>query len=105
MPINNSRHFAIKDDNGKTKGRFSGVTPKQAARKAFTTIYKNGECALNQTFKFKIQEITQGSKRREFVYDGVREKLDTPSKYIIKTQSSIETITINYVNKIYKHKV
>jgi hypothetical protein len=67
-------------------GKYTGSNPLQAAKKAFTGICrrygngKEGECK----FHFSLQEITEGSKKSTFTYDGVRKRLVEPQ--IIKKE-------------------
>jgi hypothetical protein len=90
--------------NGETCGRYCGNKPKQAANKAFTNIIKkhNGEF-LGKSFEFELVECTRGSNKKTGKYVGVRSKLDTPLKIMIKKNTPTpKTIEYKFMNKITK---
>lgn len=68
----------VKDTTGRAKGkanlggRFMGVTPAQAARKAMSRVCRSsairGQCTLILT----IRETTRGGDHKEFTYRGKR---------------------------------
>lgn len=91
---------------GEVKGRFSGNKPKQAANKALTSIVKNSEDGdlTGQFINFSIIECTRGSKRKEYKYKGMREKLTTPMQVSIGSGAEQKNITYNFNNKVQKLK-
>lgn len=93
------RHFRILTDSisiqvpqenlPKNGGRFSGVMPMQAAKKAFTQIakaYQKASGNEESEFSFSISETTRGSARKTFSYTGSRVRLETPQ--VIKKQGT-----------------
>lgn len=85
-----------KDDTSKNGGRYNGTQPAQAAKKAFSQLAKrlhgNDPCEI----RFSIQECTQGSDKKVYVYVGQRTKLDTP-QVINKAGSEYQ---VSFVNKV-----
>ena len=88
-------------------GRFTGLTPYQAANKALSKYFRNKE-NLNlseNNVVFSIKESTRGSKRNTYTYKGNRVKLDVPITYVIKSVSGEErVITKQYKNQLIKLK-
>ncbi|AYV78166.1 MAG: hypothetical protein Edafosvirus6_15 [Edafosvirus sp.] len=99
------RYFRLLSDTG-TEGRFCGLKPKQAANKAFTSLIKSNKYKNGEDVKFKIQECTRGSKKRQFTYSGKRTKLDNPIHIQIGSavNGNAKIITYNYSNEIQKIK-
>jgi hypothetical protein len=87
-------------------GRFTGLTPYQAANKALSKFFrtlKNEDVSQNITFS--IRESTRGSKRNTYSYKGGRIKLATPIKYSIKSQEGeVREIVKEYKNQLVKVK-
>ena len=77
-------------------GRFTGLTPYQAANKALSKYYR--ETKPKQDIQFSIRESTRGSKRSTYTYNGARVKLDEPVKYTISNNGEDREI----VKKIQK---
>jgi len=102
-----TRSFKVKlpSDEG-FSGRFTGLTPYQAANKALSKYFRcaeNNEGDVNITFS--IKESTRGSKRHEYNYKGSRLKLEKPITYTIKSLSGEErVITKQYKNQLIKIK-
>ncbi len=99
------RSFKVKLPTGGElyEGRFTGLTPYQAANKALSKYYRetnNGKGKI----RFSIRESTRGSKRLVYHYNGYREKLKVPVEYVIKSGNENRTITKNYKNKLTKIK-
>jgi hypothetical protein len=99
------------DFEGRTKGRFSGKTPKQAARKAFTAIVKkygmNGHDVVDFPIKFRIVESTRGKRKRVHKYCGIRHRLHTPIRQVIQDShgnNGDKVIVYNYKNNIKRYK-
>lgn len=86
--------------NEQYSGRFTGLTPYQAANKALSKYYrevKNPKAGI----RFSIRESTRGSKRGTYTYSGSREKLETPITYEI---DGGRVITKNFKNRLTKVK-
>jgi len=103
-----TRSFKVKlpGDEGFT-GRFTGLTPYQAANKAlskhFRSLENNSEADVQ--VNFSIRESTRGSKRHEYNYKGSRIKLDQPITYTIKSDNGeARVITKQYKNQLIKVK-
>lgn len=79
---------------GRYTGKYTGSSPLQAARKAFSKLSKS----TSGQIKFGIQECTRGSKCKRFFYVGSRQKLKTPRIVQIGGRS----ITYKYKNKVYR---
>lgn len=85
-------------------GRFTGLTPYQAANKALSKYFRENKTAKNE-ITFSIRESTRGSKRSVYTYNGKREKLGTPVKYSIKgPDGNAREIVKEYKNKLTKVK-
>mgnify|MGYP001181684426 FL=1 len=82
------------------EGRFTGLTPYQAANKALSKYYRETNKPKKQ-ITFSIRESTRGSKRSTYTYNGRREKLKEPVQYSIKDG---RTIVKNYKNRLTKVK-
>ena len=81
-------------------GRFTGLTPYQAANKALSKYYRETKNA-KAGIKFSIKESTRGSKRGTYTYSGSREKLETPITYEIEDG---RVITKRFKNRLTKVK-
>ena len=81
-------------------GRFTGLTPYQAANKALSKYYRERKDA-KPGIKFSIKESTRGSKRGTYTYSGSRQKLETPITYEIEDG---RVITKRFKNKLTKVK-
>ena len=82
------------------EGRFTGLTPYQAANKALSKYYRETNKPKKE-IQFSIRESTRGSKRSVYTYNGRREKLETPVEYSIKDG---RTIVKHYKNRLIKVK-
>jgi hypothetical protein len=88
-------------------GRFTGLTPYQAANKALSKFFRNNENnnISTEPIVFSIKESTRGSKRHTYTYKGLRVKLDQAITYTIKSASGEErVITKQYKNQLIKVK-
>ena len=88
-------------------GRFTGLTPYQAANKALSKFFRNNENnnISTEPVVFSIKESTRGSKRHTYTYKGLRVKLDQAITYTIKSASGEErVITKQYKNQLIKVK-
>ncbi len=91
----------------KSHGRYTGVTPKQAASKGFTKMvqkYKKSGKAVPKSLTIFLRESTRGSSGKVYGYTAERQKLSTPQELtIVDTLSGDEKkITYEYRNKIRK---
>jgi len=85
-------------------GRFTGLTPYQAANKALSKYFRENK-NLKSEITFAIRESTRGSKRSTYTYNGKREKLADPVKYSIKgNDGQTREIVKEYKNKLVKVK-
>jgi hypothetical protein len=66
-------------------GRFTGLTPYQAANKALSKYYRETSKPKKE-IQFSIKESTRGSKRGTYTYNGARQKLSEPVKYTISSK-------------------
>lgn len=82
------------------KGRFTGLTPYQAANKALSKYYRENK-GKTAKILFTIKESTRASKRNVYPYEGKRIKLDKPIEYQI---DGGKTIVKKYKNKLRKIK-
>lgn len=107
----NVRYFKlINIKSGKTNGRYTGDTPKQAASKAYTKMvqkYKKDKKNLPKTSEIYLRESTRGSLKKIYGYQARRDKLDEPQKLVIHgdDENPTKTITYHFRNKIRKVKV
>ena len=83
------------------QGRFTGLTPYQAANKALSKYYRETEKPQPE-ITFSIKESTRGSKRSTYTYDGRREKLDVPVEYAIQDGRIITKNFKNFLTKVKK---
>ena len=85
-------------------GRFTGLTPYQAANKALSKYYRETKKPKNE-ITFSIRESTRGSKRSTYTYNGARHKLDVPVEYTISNAKGEDrTIVKKFKNKLTKVK-
>nr|QFG74667.1 MAG: hypothetical protein [Megaviridae environmental sample] len=82
------------------EGRFTGLTPYQAANKALSKYYRENKNPKSE-IRFSIKESTRGSKRSTYTYNGKREKLKIPVQYSIDNG---KTIVKNFKNRLTKIK-
>ena len=101
-----TRSFKVKLPGDESfTGRFTGLTPYQAANKALSKYFRGLETEDNSQVNFSIRESTRGSKRHEYVYKGSRLKLEKPIIYTIKSVTGDERIiTKQYKNQLIKIK-
>jgi hypothetical protein len=82
------------------EGRFTGLTPYQAANKALSKYFRETEKPQTK-ITFSICESTRKSKKSVYTYIGQRQKLDTPVTY--KIQDGREIVK-NFKNSLKKVK-
>ena len=91
----NLRSFKVKLPGSEAyAGRFTGLTPYQAANKALSKYFRENK-NVKTKISFTIKESTRSSKRNEYTYTGKR-KLETPIEYSI---GEGKLITKRYKNK------
>ncbi|XWV25777.1 hypothetical protein QJ857_gp1311 [Tupanvirus soda lake] len=102
------RYFKLFDPStGKSFGRFTGDTPKQAASKGFTkmlqTIKQSGKEPPSST-KIYMRESTRGVPHKIYGYEASRIKLDQPQELVIRDNETGYTKTLSYYyrNRIKK---
>ena len=104
VKVKKVRSFKVMLPNSEEyEGRFTGLTPYQAANKALSKWYRENKKS-KQEILFSIRESTRGSKRLVYHYNGHREKLKTPVEYAIKSGDETRVITKNFKNKLTKIK-
>ncbi len=86
------------------EGRYTGLTPYQAANKALSKYYREAGDKATTEITFSIRESTRGSKRTVYTYNGRREKLATPVEYTIKGKDGERTVTKAFKNRLTKVK-
>jgi len=105
-----SRFFKLIDiKTGKSYGRYTGDTPKQAASKGFTKMVHKlkvvGKTPPKKTTIY-LRESTRGSLKKYYGYEASRLKLDEPQVLTITGDDGVEKdITYNFRNKIKKVSV
>jgi hypothetical protein len=103
----NKRYFKMIDNEGKTIGRYTGETPKQAGSKAYTKLVQRTKKAGGKVPKkvnLFLRESTRRSNRKTYGYVASRRELDVPQELEIKDNVTGETkkITYYYRNEIKK---
>ncbi len=90
----------------KFEGRYTGLTPYQAANKALSKYYReaDGVAKTGSEITFSIRESTRGSKRSVYTYNGRREKLATPVEYTIKGKDGDRVVKKEFKNRLTKVK-
>lgn len=103
------RYFKLIDPKtGRSYGRYTGDTPKQAASKGYTKILQKlrseGKTLPKHATTIYLRESTRGSARKVYGYEASRQKLPEPQKLEITDDQTGETKTIVYHfrNKIKK---
>jgi hypothetical protein len=95
------RSFKVKLPNKEEfEGRFTGLTPYQAANKALSKYFRETDTPSAE-ITFSICESTRKSKKSVYTYVGKRQKLDIPVTY--KIQDGREIVK-NFKNSLKKVK-
>lgn len=77
------RSFKVKlPGSDKYEGRFTGLTPYQAANKALSKYFRETD-NITTKIKFEICESTRNSKKNVYEYTGGRQILTNPVVYLI----------------------
>ena len=96
------RSFKVKLPNKEAfEGRFTGLTPYQAANKALSKYFRETETPKTE-ITFEICESTRKSKRSVYTYVGKRYQLDVPVKYTIQDGREIVKNFKNSLKKVKK---
>ena len=96
------RSFKVKlPGSDQFEGRFTGLTPYQAANKALSKYFREGE-RVNAEVTFSICESTRKSKKSVYTYVGQRHKLESPVKYTIQDGREIVKNFKNSLKKVKK---
>jgi hypothetical protein len=97
---------AMLPGSDKFEGRYTGLTPYQAANKALSKYYRESSETVKSAdeITFSIRESTRGSKRSVYTYNGRREKLEKPVEYTIKGKDGDRTVVKEYKNRLTKVK-
>jgi len=96
------RSFKVRLPGSETfEGRFTGLTPYQAANKALSKYFREGERTDNDV-TFSICESTRKSKKSVYTYVGKRHKLEVPVKYSIQDGREIVKNFKNTLKKVKK---
>ena len=98
------RSFKVKlPEKEEFEGRFTGLTPYQAANKALSKYFRETKPAQPE-ITFSICESTRKSKKAVYTYVGKRLELDEPVKYTIKNGDEERVITKKFKNSLKKVK-
>jgi hypothetical protein len=96
------RSFKVKlPDREDFEGRFTGLTPYQAANKALSKYFRETENPKVE-ITFSICESTRKSKKSTYTYVGQRQQLDVPVKYTIQDGREIVKNFKNSLKKVKK---
>lgn len=104
----NVRYFKlINAKTGEAYGRYTGVTPKQAASKGFTKMLqkmKSENKKLPKQCVIYLRESTRNSAKKYYGYEASRQKLKESQQFVIidKETNKEKVITYNYRNRIKK---
>lgn len=101
------RYFKLIDEAGRTIGRYTGDTPKQAGSKAFTKLVQRSKASgkkMTGNTNIYLRESTRQSNRKTYGYVASRRKLDEPQQLEILDGETGETkqITYYYRNDVKK---
>jgi hypothetical protein len=96
------RSFKVKlPGSEQFEGRFTGLTPYQAANKALSKYFREGQREDGEV-TFSICESTRKSKKSVYTYVGQRHKLLEPVKYTIQNGREIIKNFKNSLKKVKK---
>ena len=96
------RSFKVKlPGSDSFEGRFTGLTPYQAANKALSKYFREGD-RTDMDVTFSICESTRKSKKSVYTYVGKRHQLDVPVKYTIQDGREIVKNFKNTLKKVKK---
>ena len=86
------------------EGRFTGLTPYQAANKALSKYFRENKDveSIANTITFQICESTRKSNKHEYKYTGSRVKLEVPVSYTLTDGKVISKHFKNILKKVKK---
>lgn len=100
------RSFKVKLPNSENfEGRFTGLTPYQAANKALSKYFREGSNDPLSEITFSICESTRKSKKSTYTYTGRRLQLEVPVKYTIQDGREIVKNFKNSLKKVKKTEI
>ncbi len=86
------------------EGRFTGLTPYQAANKALSKYFREADStSVHGEITFSICESTRKSRKNVYTYIGQRHKLEVPVKYTIQDGREIVKNFKNTLKKVKKN--
>jgi hypothetical protein len=74
----------------------SHLGPLRAGQKIFDAWCRHNTIQVVAPTRFTIQETTRGKSAKAFVYEGFREKLDTPREIVVTNKANNTKHTIKY---------
>jgi hypothetical protein len=86
------------------EGRFTGLTPYQAANKALSKFFRENKHENEFEITFTICESTRNSNKNEYSYIGKRSILNEPVTYKIMDKGEEKIIIKKYKNVLKKIK-
>ncbi len=89
------RHCAV-NKKKKKDSKSTHLGPHRAAQKIFDAWCRINKLNNINTTRFIIQETTRGKKQKMFVYDGKRNKLDSPRLVTVHNKKTDKKYTISY---------
>lgn len=91
-------------DKEEYEGRFTGLTPYQAANKALSKYFRENKDveSIANTITFQICESTRKSNKHEYKYTGSRVKLEVPVSYTLTDGKVISKHFKNILKKVKK---
>ena len=99
------RSFKVRlPGNEEFEGRFTGLTPYQAANKALSKYFRETEKPQVE-ITFSICESTRKSRKATYTYVGRRQKLDIPVTYKIQDGREIVKNFKNSLKKVKKSEM
>jgi len=99
------RSFKVKlPGNEEFEGRFTGLTPYQAANKALSKYFRETK-EPQVEITFSICESTRKSRKATYTYVGRRQKLESPVTYTIQDGREIVKNFKNSLKKVKKSEI
>ena len=89
------RHCAV-NKNKKKDSKSTHLGPHRAAQKIFDSWCRTNKLNVVELTRFIIQETTRGKKNKMFVYDGKRNKLESPRLVTVHNKKTNQNYTISY---------
>ena len=89
------RHCAV-NKKKKKESKSTHLGPHRAAQKIFDSWCRTNKLNTVEPIRFVIQETTRGKKHKMCVYDGKRNKLDSPRLVTVHNKKTNQNYTISY---------